>query len=271
MFAALAALFLALEVPLLRERVNDFARVLTPADAAAIEAMLVDLERTDSTQVVLLVVRTVGEVPIEEFALEVARKNRIGQAGRNNGALVLVAVDDRRVRIEVGEGLEGRLPDSVCALIIKNEMVPRFREADISGGARAGIEAIVKAVRGEYKGEYKGSGRTRGSADRAEDPRLVSLVLVVLIAAGILRVKRRRALAFALVPLWSALGWLVGLPLSIAFGWVLVLTLVGLFAQGGGGRTIFLGGGSFGRSGSSSRGFSGGGGRFSGGGASGSW
>lgn len=270
MKAFLPALFLAVAIPTLGARVNDEAGVMKPADVAALNALLQDLERTDSTQVVLLTVKTTGEKPIEDFALEVARKNGIGQKGKSNGALVVVAVDDHHVRIEVGEGLEGKLPDTTVALIIKHEMVPRLRAGDVSGGARAGVEAVARAVRGEYKAP---AGGARPSGDGG-----ASLFLGVVVVVGFLA---RLAWRWAPVPLGPPWIWvglaLFGLPLGTALSMAGLGTLIALFAGGSGGLAWFGGpsysssSSSYSSHSSSSGSFSGGGGSFSGGGASGSW
>lgn len=290
--AAVGIALAPIAVPTLDRRVNDHAGILRPADAAALEALLADLERTDSTQVVLLTVRTTGELPIEDYALEVARANRIGQAGRNNGALVLVAVDDRRARIEVGEGLEGRVPDTVAALILKHEMVPRFRAGDLSGGVRAGVEALVRAVRGEYRAPEGGAlaRRTDGRGVHGGERWIVFAVVVAFIAQ-LFRAAGRTHWAFALAPVWAVIGWLFAIPLLAALATSLVATAAGVFGgagqrgtvigrrgyrRGGGFGPIVMGGGFGGFGGGRSSGggfdgFSGGGGRFAGGGASSSW
>ncbi len=279
--AAAAAAAAAVVAPMLQRRVNDLAGIVSEGDEATLEALLADLERTDSTQIVLLTIPTTGDTPIEEYALEVARKNQIGQAGRNNGALVVIAVEDRRVRIEVGEGLEGRLPDSVCALIIKHEMVPRFREGNLSAGARAGVEAIVRAVRGEFRAPAGGRGgagaRARGPGGPfGEHPPPMAFVALVGVSALVLRAFRRWAVALGLVPLWALLGWaLLGMSILSAAIVALGVTVVALvMSLQGGARGVYGGRRTFGYGGlggGGARGFSGGGGRFAGGGASASW
>jgi uncharacterized protein len=237
--AALVLLLLApVAVPPIRSRVNDLAHVLTPADAAALDSLLADLERTDSTQVVLLTVRTTGGAPIEDYALAAARAAGLGEKKKNNGALVLVAVDDRACRIEVGEGLEGRLPDTIAALIIKHEMVPRLRAGDLSGGVRAGVEAVARAVRGEYKA-------TPRSGVDGSDIEAIFFFAIVLLGIYLRARSYRRG-----DPAHTLLG---------GIGWALASSL----SSGGPSYRS--------DSSSASRGFSGGGGRFAGGGASGSW
>src|SRR5688572_24344183 len=140
------------EIPRLAGPVEDRAGVLTPAQVREATALSSALEASDSTQLVLLVVKSTEGKDIADYALEVFRANGFGQAGKNNGVLIVVAVNDRKVRIEVGTGLEGRLPDAVASRIIRDEMVPRFRAGDYGGGAIAAMKATSAAVKGEYKG-----------------------------------------------------------------------------------------------------------------------
>src|SRR5690606_130150 len=98
---------------------------------------------------VVLVIKTLGGVPIEDYTFQVAEKSKIGQADKDNGVLLLMAVEDRRVRIEVGEGLEGVLPDALCGQIIRNEIAPRFRQQNYEAGIQAAVASIIQAIGGE--------------------------------------------------------------------------------------------------------------------------
>jgi len=139
------------DLPDIRQQVDDRLGLLSPAVGSDLAAALRDLERTDTTQVVVLIVATTAPYPIEDYANRTFRKNGIGQKNKNNGALIVVARDDRRSRIEVGYGLEGRLTDALCSQIIRREMVPRFRDGDYAGGIVAGARAVIAAVKGEYR------------------------------------------------------------------------------------------------------------------------
>lgn len=226
----------AQDVPTLTRRVNDLAGVMAGDDLNALDQRLAELEQSDGTQVVLLTIATTDGRAIEEYALAVGRANGIGQKGTNSGILIVMAVQDRKCRIEVGYGLEGRVPDTTAALIIQREMVPRFRKGDYSGGARAGTEAIVRAVRGEYKAPPAAARPPRSKSGFG-----MTVLVVVAIIAVILRGPRRRRYG----------GWGY-------FG--------GVYSTGWGGGRSGSGGGGY-----RSSGFSGGGGSFGGGGASGSW
>src|SRR5512136_3045756 len=140
-----------LEVPQLQGRVNDYAQILSPKGKAAVERELLALEQSDSTQVVVLTVPSLEGASLEEFSIRVAEVWRIGQKGLDNGAILLVAKGERKIRIEVGRGLEGKLTDLVSGRIIRGEIAPRFKAGDIDGGVAAGVSAIMAVVKGEYK------------------------------------------------------------------------------------------------------------------------
>lgn len=231
----LLAVAAAQDIPALTQYVNDRAGVLRPEDVQALTDTLAQLERTDSTQVVVLTVPTTGGQAIEEYSLAVARQNGIGRRGRNNGILITVAVEDRACRIEVGYGLEGKLPDTTAALIIKHEMIPYFKKGALSAGIRAGTDAVVKVVRGEYAADRWQQRETRRRRETGCGPAVLMLILIIFF--GILGRRRRHGMF-----------WL--LPLAMSSG-----------------RRSWGGGGGFGGFG----GFRGGGGSFGGGGASGRW
>jgi uncharacterized protein len=213
--------------------VNDFAGVMRAEDVAALNPLLAGLEKTDSTQVVLVTVKTMGGVPVEEYALKVAETNGIGQKGRDNGVLVLVAVEDRETRIEVGYGLEGRIPDGVVALILQREMIPRFRKGDLSGGARAGVEAVVRAVRGEYQAAAPAQGPRGRSRIRSTGPWPGIGLIAVLVVAVVLRLLGIGWVAFLLLPGWGGLGSLLGFPFFLGLVFSFILTMFALSAGRG--------------------------------------
>lgn len=152
----------ALEVPAPTGYVNDRANILSAATVRDLERQLRDFEASDSTQLVVLTVPSLQGEVLEEYSLRVAQSWGIGQRGRDNGALLLIAAQDRAMRIEVGYGLEGRLTDLLAGRIIDDEIIPRFRSGDFDGGVQAGVAAMIQAVRGEYQG----SGRSGDQPDR---------------------------------------------------------------------------------------------------------
>lgn len=140
-------------LPKARGYVNDYAGILSPAARQEIERFLAGFERSDSTQIVVLTVPSLEGEDLEGYAVRVAQGWGIGQKGKDNGALLLVAKEERAVRIEVGYGLEDRLTDLLAGRIVDQEIVPRFKAGDFDGGVKAGVKAMVDATRGAYTGD----------------------------------------------------------------------------------------------------------------------
>src|SRR5919109_359798 len=138
----------ALEVPALRGHVNDYAGILSAGAVQRLEQSLAEFERSDSTQIVVLTVPSLEGDSLEEFSIRVAEAWRIGQAGKDNGAILLVAKEERKVRIEVGRGLEGKLTDLVSGRIIRGEITPRFKAGDFDGGGVGRVIAIEAGGKG---------------------------------------------------------------------------------------------------------------------------
>jgi uncharacterized protein len=142
----------ALEIPKPTGYVNDLAKMITPATELKIENFLRSFESSDSTQLVVLTIDSLEGEALEDYSLRVAESWGIGQKGKDNGALLLIAKKDRKVRIEIGYGLEGNLTDLLAGRIIDNEITPRFKAGDFETGIIAGVTAMAEAVRGEYQG-----------------------------------------------------------------------------------------------------------------------
>jgi uncharacterized protein len=269
----------ALELPALQGRVNDYAGVLSPATVGELERVLADFERSDSTQVVVLTIPTLGGESLEEFSIRVAEAWKIGQQGLDNGAILLIAKAERKIRIEVGRGLEGKLTDLVSGRIIRGDITPRFKGGDFDGGVIAGVNAIMAVVKGEYQATPRDLRQGKKSA-----PPALSLLLFLLVGCIFLgsMAKFLGGLAGAVgVPLIAHLTY-PGIGLALlgglgVAGFFLGLVIAFLFGSGGrggfgGGFPIgWGGGGGFGGGGFGGGGFSGGGGGFGGGGASGDW
>jgi uncharacterized protein len=223
---------------------NDYAGLVSPAEARRLDQKLRRLDEETSTQFVVAVFPKLPSPSLEDFTARTAQAWRVGRGELDNGAIFFVFVEDRAMRVEVGYGLEGALPDALAGRILREEVAPRFREGDWGGGLEAGIDAIVAAVQGEY---------TAPGPEKPAGPSLAAvLVVVALVILFILLVRfaapghpgrtyggggRRRDSSH-----WSGGHW-------------------------GGGRS--WGGGGWGGGGGG--GFMGGGGSFGGGGASGSW
>lgn len=279
------------DVPFLSGRINDNAGILSEQTELELESLLKAHEDSTSNQVVVLTIAGLGGEVLEEFSVRVAETWNLGQRGKDNGVLLLVARDDRAVRIEVGRGLEGDLPDITCGTIIRKEIIPRFRDGDYDGGVRAGVSAILSAIHGSYVPTEDDTGGSQGDLL----PRIFAFLLFLVVVGlftiiGVLTSGCQSWFMYAfLIPFWSMfpsllLGRIPGIGL-------LALYLIGfpvakvLFARSERGRALMKkwtsSGGFFpvsGRGGSSGGGFSsggggfsGGGGGFSGGGASGRW
>jgi uncharacterized protein len=240
----LASIALCAEVPPLRGRVNDYAQILSRDLARSLENQLDQFEKQTGHQVAVLTVPTLAGEDIEGFSIRVAESWKIGQKGFDNGVILVVAPQDRQLRLEVGYGLEGILPDAVASRIIREIIVPRFRDNDYQGGITSGMDAVLKTIRGEPLPE------TARPKTRSTNPGFalsLPLMLFLLFLAGTLF--RRRGPG----------TWMTHGRNHHPFGWGGGL--------GGGGFRGGFGGGGFGGGG----GFSGGGGGFGGGGASGRW
>jgi len=145
------------DIPALEgRRLHDEAAVLSPNAINALEQQLKAFEDSTSNQIAILVVSSLqGEEP-EQYAMRVAKEWKLGTSQNDNGILILVAVDDHKMRIEVGQGLEGALPDVLCGRIIRNEMAPNFRRGDYDTGLFAAVTAILQAIKGEYHADNSG-------------------------------------------------------------------------------------------------------------------
>lgn len=169
----------ALDVPQPSGYITDVADLVDQGTELKIEQFLKDFEKSDSTQIAVLAIPSLEGESLDEYALRVAETWGIGQKSKDNGALLLVAHQDRKIRIEVGYGLEGRLTDLLAGRIIDNEIAPRFRSGDFEGGIVAGVVAMAEAVRGEYRG----TGRTGAKKERHP---LGILALLLFLGPGIM-------------------------------------------------------------------------------------
>lgn len=150
-----ASVVSALEVPKLQGRVNDYAGMLSPQAKANIEQMLIAVEQSDSTQIVILTVPSLQGEVLEQFSIKVAEKWKIGQKGKDNGVILLVSKNDKKMRIEVGRGLEGTITDLAAGRIIDNVIKPSFKEGDFDRGFTEGILSIIEASGSKFKGIYQ--------------------------------------------------------------------------------------------------------------------
>ena len=231
--------------------VNDFAGMMSAGERDQLEAKLLEYEKSSSTQITVVTIRNLGSYEIAQYAVELGNRWGVGKKGKDNGVLVIASLEDRKVNISTGYGLEGALTDALCGRIIRNEIVPNFKAKNYYGGFDAGAEAIIAATKGEYTADDEPEQGHRGNGG------LKTVIIIIIIIIWIL----------------SRIGGGGGSYMSGR----------GHRRWGGGGPWIGggFGGGSWGGGssgsfgswgGGSSGGFGGfGGGSFGGGGASGSW
>ncbi len=228
-----SSLFAKPDIPRLNNWANDFTSTLSSQELQLLNSRLKTFQDTTTNQLVSLMIATLDGYPLEDYSFEVAETNKIGTKENSNGLLFLVVKNDRKMRIEVGYGLEGVLPDALASSIIRNEVAPYFRKDEYYAGINSGIDAIIAAIGGEYKADFK---------DKSEG---IGFTLFVILFITII-------LVISFIPKSRSYSGGSGGFTYRGGSW------------GGGG----FGGGS---SGGSFGGFSGGGGSFGGGGSSGSW
>jgi uncharacterized protein len=244
--ALLMAAAAALTFPPLTGRIVDQANIISADVRDALESKLADLEAKSGIQLVVATVNSLEGQDIEPYANELFRTWKLGEKTKNNGVLLLVAPNERRVRIEVGYGLEGTLTDALSKVIIANAITPRFKTGDFSGGITRGVDDIITVLTTDASEWQK---RPELRLDRQPDAAPANWLLI----AGI----------FAFVTLFI---------ISSRFRWFVTNILFSILLSSGGGRSGgYSGGGSWSGGGSGGGGFSGGGGSSGGGGASGSW
>ena len=241
-FVALVALLLtslvapsarALDVPALRGHVNDLAGLLSASESQTLEAKLTSHEEATGQQLALLTIKSLEGQPIENYAIAVAEKWKLGRKKQDDGLVMVIAVDDHKIRIEVGYGLEGDIPDALASRVIREVMAPAFRAGQPGTGVSSAFDLLMARARGEAVEPPKPKARKRSGAGVVPFLWLVFIAFFILSRIG--GGRRGRGPMF--------------------FGGV-----------GGG-----FGGGGFGGGGGGGGGFGGGGGGFGGGGASGRW
>lgn len=275
----------AQEVPFLGGRVNDNAEMLSFGTVNELEMMLQAHEDSTSNQVVVLTIPTLEELVLEEYSMKVVETWKLGQAEKDNGVLLLIVRDDRKLRIEVGNGLEGILTDAVSSAIIRREITPRFREGDFDEGVRAGVQAILAAIGGAYVAETDGESEPMNLMAAILGMTIFTVVTGTFTLVGISTKGFMSWFLYVfLMPFWlmfpyAFLGtfvpflvYIVGFPLLK----LLIARSPAMQASLGKWARVSPGSGSSWSSRSTSgwssgSSFSGGGGSFSGGGSSGSW
>ncbi len=244
----LAPLVHAAEVipPAPRDHFNDYAGIVRADTARQLDAALTQLERDTSNQIVVAIFPHLqSDSPVDDYAVRVFQAWGVGSKKNNNGALLLVFSQEHLIRIQTGYGLEGALPDALCKRIIANEITPRFRNGDFTGGLNAGVQAMIAATRGEYRGTGRTVADQRGGSGGSDFNGFIFFLIFGVAILSVLRSFFRRNVVYSRRGRFS--------PWINTGSW------------GGGSGGGWSGGGGGGGS------FSGGGGSTGGGGASGSW
>lgn len=278
------------DVPFLGGRVNDYAGILSPNTISELNRKLKAYEDSTSNQVVVLTINTLDGANLEEYSVNVAQTWKLGQKGKDNGVLFLVVKDDRKIRIEVGYGLEGTLTDALCSVIIQREILPKFKHRDYDGGVNAGVASILGALNGTFTAD-------RGEGQHMAFPEILIVLGIFTVVVGMFTFVALFSKGFMswflyifLIPFWMAfpyatiggtfgllpfLVYFVGFPIaktwlaksSRGINWQKIIASSMIMSSAGRGWSSSGGGWSSGGGG----GFSGGGGSFGGGGSSGSW
>jgi len=279
-----------LEVPPLSGRVVDSAGMLSARTVEEINALLEQHEKETSNQVVVLTIPSLEGDILEEYSLKAAEIWKLGKKGTDNGVLLLIAKNDRKMRIEVGYGLEGNLTDGICSRIIRNEITPKFKSGDFDGGTLAGVKAILATIKGTYTPTEESAVNTGGSdlTERIITGLIFFVVVGIFTLIAIFTPGAGWFFYVILIPFWYAFPSIIFTPLVAK-----ILTIIYIIAipilkflfktssfkgSGSSGGSYSSGSSwgssssrSWGSSSSSGGGFSGGGGSFGGGGSSGSW
>ncbi len=228
------------EIPQLHNWVNDFTNTLNESQLSSLNSKLKTFQDSTTNQIVFLMIPTLNDYPLEYYSMDVAEKNKIGTKEHDNGVLFLVVKNDRKIRIEVGYGLEGVLPDALASSVIRNVIKPFFRNEQYYQGIYAGLSAIISAVKGEYVA-VKNNQVTKNKSPIATIFFIIFFIIIFFLRGG-----------------GRGLGGFISYGGMGGFGG---------FRGGSRGRSSS----GFGGFGGGFGGFSGGGGSFGGGGASGGW
>ncbi len=265
-------------VPPLTARVTDQTGTLDSASVQSLNATLAAFEQSKGSQIAVLIVPTTGDETIEQYSIRVTDAWKLGRKGIDDGALLLVAKDDHKVRIEVGRGLEGVIPDAIANRIVDEDITPKFHDGDFAGGVQLGVDRMIGLVNGEPLPPPQSQSQRGGSRNRGNNGGFAAIFVAFMMARavfGSLPKLMRGGLIGVIVGVVAVIaGSAYGLALLFAF----IAFVFGMLSGGGGGGR-YAGGGGFGGWGGGSSGgggfggggFSGGGGGFSGGGASGGW
>ncbi len=275
---ALAAPAIAdVAVPPLKARVTDLTGTLSAPQLQTLEGRLRDFERSKGSQVAVLMLPTTQPETIEQYSIRVADSWKIGRAKVDDGVILVVAKNDRKLRVEVGRGLEGAIPDAIAKRVVSDVISPHFRNGDFYGGIAAGTDTLMKLIQGESLPPPRAQRASERTGEGYTELFVIFLLVFLFLGGFLARLLGRLLGATATAGIVGVAAWVVAGTLAVAiFGAVfafmvtLIVSASGFSLGRGSGWSSggWSGGGGFGSGGG---GFSGGGGGFSGGGASGSW
>lgn len=272
-------------IPPLQAHVTDLSGTLSAGQQAQLEQQLAEFEKARGSQIAILLVPTSQPEAIEQFSIRVAEAWKIGRRNHDDGVLVTVAKNDRKMRIDVGYGLEGAIPDALAKRIISETMAPKFRQGDFAGGLSGAVTQMEKLIEGESlpppaKADRGATGSAGGLDGRLDELFVIGLIVSV-VAGNVLRALFGRLIGSGLSSgVVGAAGWFItGSMLVAGVGALIAFIFVLLLSSGAGRRASHGGGwggggwtgGSGGSWGGGSDSWGGGGGGFGGGGASGDW
>jgi uncharacterized protein len=232
--------------------VNDYAGVLNEQELADLEALVIAYDHETSVQIAMAIMTTLDGYPVKEYADQLGEKWGVGQGETDNGIVLVVSMEERKMSIATGYGVEAVLPDALCKRIIQNEITPEFKESRYFSGLKAGADAMILATKEEYQDQGGGAQNNEGGAKSNKEGSILPFILISLILIfvfGYKLLEARRYSRMNHVGFWAA--WALMNPSSGSSG--------GSWSSFSGGSGGFSGGSSFG------------GGSFGGGGASGSW
>ncbi len=269
--------------PPLKVHVTDLTTTLSASETAFLEQKLSAFEKTKGSQIAVLIVPTTQPETIEEYSIRVAEAWQLGRKGVDDGILLLIAKNDRALRIEVGYGLEGAVPDAMAKRIIAEIITPRFKQGHFAEGIDAGIEALIKLIQGEPLPPPKNVRNGSGTAEMHSPlETFISILIGSIVLGRILQVFLGRLIGATITGLGVGfISWLSFSSIAAAVVITIVVFVINLLSNGGNGyyrsgRSGWLDhgyyrSGGFDRGGGFGGGFGGGGGGFGGGGASGRW
>lgn len=260
-------------VPALKARVTDLTQTLSAAQVGALDQKLAAFEARKGSQIAVLILPTTKPEELEQYSIRVVDAWKLGRAKIDDGALLILAKNDRRMRIEVGRGLEGVMPDAIAKRIIAERIAPHFRQGDFAGGINAGVDQMIAVVSGEALPSPAQVAKRQGNGDS----KLGALLVPFFILWGLGHMLKR---ALGTFPASGVVGVGTGIAAMLiigSLGFALFVAFLALCASllmysgGGGGMPMGYGGGGGYGGGFGGGGFGGGGGGFGGGGASGDW